>query len=88
MTNKDLAEIADRYNPVIRGWLNYYGKFGRAELSKVLETINRHLCFWIKRKYKKHKHKPYQARLLLRKIALENQDLFAHWKVGILPSAG
>jgi RNA-directed DNA polymerase len=88
MTNKELTEIAEKYNPVIGGWLNYYGKYGRAELSKVLDSVNRHLCHWIRRKYKRYKHKPYQARCLLKKISLGNRDLFAHWKVGILPSAG
>jgi RNA-directed DNA polymerase len=88
MTNMELEQIAEKYNPVIRGWLNYYGKFGRAKLSKVIDGVNQHLHFWIRRKYKKYKHKPLQSRLLLRKIAIEKGDLFAHWKVGILPSAG
>jgi len=88
MTNKSIEEIAEKYNPVIRGWLNYYGKYGRIELSKVIESVNFHLCYWVRRKYKRYKHKPYQSRSLLRRIALERRDLFAHWKVGILPTAG
>jgi RNA-directed DNA polymerase len=85
-TNIGIEQIAEKYNPVIRGWLNYYGKYGRKELSKVVENVNLHLCYWIRRKYKGYKHKPLQARHLLRKIASEKQDLFAHWKVGILPA--
>ena len=88
MTSSTLKIIAEKYNPIIRGWLNYYGKYGRMELSKVMESVNLHLCYWIRRKYKRYKHKLYQSRSLLRKIALENRNLFAHWKVGILPSAG
>ena len=88
MTNKSIEEIAEKYNPIIRGWLNYYGKFGKMELSKVIESVNFHLCYWIRRKYKRYKHKTYQSRNLLRKIALEKRELFAHWKVGILPMAG
>ncbi len=88
MTNKSIEEIAEKYNPIIRGWLNYYGKYGKMELSKVIENVNFHLCYWIRRKYKRYKHKPYQSRSLLRRIALEKRDLFAHWKVGILPMAG
>ncbi|WP_196479870.1 group II intron maturase-specific domain-containing protein [Clostridium tyrobutyricum] len=35
MINKELKDIIDeKYNPVIRGWLNYYGKYGRRELTK------------------------------------------------------
>jgi len=88
MTNKELIDIAEKYNPVIRGWLNYYGKYGKNELTKVLENINLHLCFWIRRKYKKYKYKPYQARKYLRLLSMKSKFLFAHWKVGILPSNG
>lgn len=85
-TNMGLEQIAEKYNPVIRGWLNYYGKYGRKELSKVMESVNLHLCQWIRRKYKRYKHKPLQSKHLLRKVALEKRELFAHWKVGILPA--
>ncbi|MDW8803201.1 group II intron reverse transcriptase/maturase [Clostridium sp. A1-XYC3] len=88
MTNKGLKDIAEKYNPVIRGWLNYYGKYGRKELAKVLDTINKHLCFWIRRKYKKYKHKPQNARKCLRMMSVKYRFLFAHWKVGILPTTG
>lgn len=86
MTNKRLGDIAEKYNPVIRGWLNYYGKYGRGELAKVLDTINRHLCFWIRRKYKKYKHKPKKSRKYLRMLSMKYRYMFAHWKVGILPT--
>lgn len=82
-TNKRLEDLALKYNPVIRGWLNYYGNYGRIELARILQGINKHLCLWIQRKYKKYKHKPYRARTLLRKIIQANKQLFAHWKVGI-----
>ena len=88
MTNKELMDIAEKYNPVIRGWLNYYGKYGKKELTKVLEHINLHLCFWVRRKYKKYKYKPNQASKYLRMISMKLKVLFAHWKVGILPSTG
>jgi RNA-directed DNA polymerase len=85
-TNMEIEQIAEKYNPVIAGWLNYYGKYGRKELSNVMENINLHLCNWIRRKYKGCRHKPLQSKSLLKKIALEKRDLFAHWKVGILPA--
>ena len=88
MTNKELNEIADIYNPVIRGWLNYYGKYGKRELSKVLVQINRHLCMWFRRKHKKYKHKKRESRLVLKRIATENATMFAHWKVGITEMVG
>ena len=35
-TTFDLAERAEWMNPVIRGWMNYYGKFYRTELYALL----------------------------------------------------
>lgn len=88
MTQQEIGDIADKYNPVIRGWLNYYGKYGKGELARVLEHINRHLTFWVRRKYKKYKRKQLAAKRYLKKISDNNQNLFEHWKVGILPTAG
>lgn len=83
MTNKSLEDLAERLNPIIRGWLNYYGKYGRKELSSTLEHINTHLVLWIQRKYLKYKNKPFKARSFLTKLIKSNTSLFAHWKVGI-----
>jgi len=86
MTNKEITEIADMYNPIIQGWLNYYGKFGKRELTKVLEHINRYLVKWLRRKYRKFKTKRKDAEKYLKTIAKYGDGLFAHWKVGIKPS--
>jgi len=56
MTNQSITDIAQKYNPMIRGWLNYYGKYGKKELTRVLEHINLHLSFWVRRKYKRYKN--------------------------------
>ena len=33
-TATDLAELARWINPVVRGWMNYYGRFYRSELNR------------------------------------------------------
>ena len=86
MINKELHQIAKKYNPVIRGWLNYYGKYGKGELKRVLMHINYHLTFWVRRKYKKCKYKRRKAQDYLIKMANQSNRLFAHWDVGILPT--
>ncbi len=83
MTNKTLNEIAEIYNPVIQGWINYYGKYGKRELANVLAHVNFHLCQWLRRKYKKFKGKKLRTKMMMERIARENPELFAHWKVGI-----
>jgi RNA-directed DNA polymerase len=88
MTQKSVEQIAADINPQIRGWLNYYGRYGKKELARVLGKINFHLMQWVQRKYKKCKHKPKNAYQYLRRIHDINPKLFAHWEVGISPLTG
>ena len=88
MTNQSITDIAQKYNPMIRGWLNYYGKYGKKELTRVLEHINLHLSFWVRRKYKRYKWKLREAIRYLRRIAIHSSNLFEHWRVGIMPATG
>ena len=39
----ELAELAELMNPVIPGWMNYYGKFYRTEMFSLLRHINTYL---------------------------------------------
>ncbi len=50
-TTTDLAELAEWMNPVIRGWMTYYGKFYRTELDGLLRRINTYLVRWARRKF-------------------------------------
>ena len=47
-----LNDIAKLYNPILRGWLNYYGRFHKSEMYKVLRHFNKTLVAWAMRKYK------------------------------------
>jgi RNA-directed DNA polymerase len=79
-----LQQIAEWLNPMIQGWINYYGKFTRSELSGVFARINRTLVVWSMRKYKKlAKRITYAAKRMV-EFARENKYLFAHWKIGIV----
>jgi RNA-directed DNA polymerase len=42
-TSADLAEIASWINPIVRGWMNYYGRFRRSEIYRLLQRINTYL---------------------------------------------
>jgi RNA-directed DNA polymerase len=88
MTNKSLKDLAEKYNPAIRGWLNYYGKYGKRELADVLKHINLHLCYWFRRKYKKYRSKKDESRRAMGEIANKERQLFAHWAVGIMEMVG
>ncbi|MFC0862932.1 group II intron maturase-specific domain-containing protein [Sphaerimonospora cavernae] len=52
-TTTDLAELAQWINPVVRGWMNYYGRFYRTELDALIRRINTYLVRWGRRKFKR-----------------------------------
>jgi group II intron reverse transcriptase/maturase len=86
-TYKSLNDLAYMFNKKIQGWINYYTRFYKSELYEVLRYINRCLIKWVRRKYKKKRSKR-RAEYWLGNIAKRDRKLFAHWKFGILPSAG
>ena len=86
-SDKDLQDIANMFNRQIQGWINYYTHFYKSEIYDVLRYINGCLVKWVRRKYKKRNARR-KAERWLGEIAKRERTLFAHWKFGILPSAG
>ena len=79
-TYLSLDELAHRINPVISGWVNYYGKFCRSELHSVLDHINEALAGWAMRKFKRLRRRKTRAHAWLKGLARRNPELFAHWR--------
>ena len=52
-TSMDLQEVAEWLNPIVRGWMNYYGEFNRFEMYSLLQRINTYLMRWARKKYKR-----------------------------------
>ena len=82
-TDLSLEEIAQRYNPVLRGWLNYYGRYNRSAMYPVWRHFNKTLVAWAMAKYKSLKGRKIKTSLLLEEIARTSPGLFAHWKSGM-----
>jgi RNA-directed DNA polymerase len=76
-----LADLAREINPIVRGWINYYGRFYPSELIYSLNRINDYLVRWAVRKYKRYRRRPARARAALAKTAMAYPSCFAHWKV-------
>jgi len=88
-TNKSVEEIAKYINPVVRGWINYYGKYFRSKLWYSLYLLNKYLVKWVFRRYKRFRNRQWaRANDWLGRIAQSNPSLFAHWNVGFKPTAG
>jgi RNA-directed DNA polymerase len=82
-TDLSLVEIAKWYNPVLQGWLNYYGSFYRSGLYPVWRHFNKTLIAWAMRKYKRFRQRKTRAAIFLEKISKLRPKLFVHWRNGM-----
>jgi len=80
-----MKDIANEYNPVIRGWVNYYGKFGKTEFRKVMIYLNKVIAYWIKKKYKRYARKSVIAAHYRLAAIAETFKPFYHWQKGYIP---
>lgn len=78
-----LEEIAKSINPIVRGWINYYGSYNKSSLIPVLRQIDLHLLKWVKRKYKKRGRYFKKPKNWLGKVSKYNKKLFIHWQFGV-----
>lgn len=88
LTQLTIEELAEQINPIIRGWANYFNKFTASEVYKVLSHLNLSLARWVMKKYKRFKRRLVAAINWLGKVAITRPKLFAHWEMGICPTAG
>ena len=80
-SNLTLRWFADKLNPKIRGWINYYTKYSKEETYKLFYYLNHLIRRWMGRKYK-----IVSMNKLIKKYQLtvaENPRLFYHWTLGI-----
>jgi RNA-directed DNA polymerase len=77
---KSLKALSNMFNPIARGWIQYYGKYYKSALFPLAEQINRHLVKWVENKYKNFRRKQRRAMYALGKMARKKTNLFAHWK--------
>jgi RNA-directed DNA polymerase len=84
-----LDDIARLCNPVVRGWINYYGRFYKSALRPVFRQFNHSLTRWAMRKFKRLRRRPRQAQYWLGRVARRAPQMFAHWELlGLRPTAG
>ena len=78
-TDLSLDALARWLNPIVAGWMNYYGRYHRSTLYPLLRRVSIYLRRWAARKYKRlrthRRSKRWWARVIDRA-----PDLFAHWQ--------
>lgn len=80
-SERSLEWFAERLNPKIRGWLNYYTKFSRYEVYDVFYYLNQRIQKWIANKYKIRGSR--KVRVKYQMIQAAHPELFYHWRLGI-----
>jgi RNA-directed DNA polymerase len=85
-SDKELEDLSRMFNPIIRGWINYYSHYYKSELYDVLRHINRILVRWATRKYKRFQGHRRRAEHWLGKVSSREPMLFCHWQMGLKPS--
>jgi RNA-directed DNA polymerase len=77
-TRLDLNGLADWINPVVSGWMTYYGRFYRSQLYPFLRRINAYLMRWARKKYKRLRgYKRFRA--WWSGLIDREPGLFKHW---------
>jgi RNA-directed DNA polymerase len=79
-TDLSLDGLARWLNPIIAGWIRYYGRFYRTALDPLLKRVNTYLRRWAGRKYKRLRTHKRFSRWWTGLLARE-PGLFAHWSV-------
>lgn len=81
LSGSTLEEVAIEINPVIRGWINFYGKFYTSKLKSFMREVNLRIIKWARSKYLKIRPSLKKGFIWLKGVSLRKPNLFAHWKL-------
>ncbi len=76
-TSQQVEQIAEKLNSKLRGWINYYGLFGKRQLHKTMLYLETKLLKWLTRK---HKHGIRKSLQQLKALKQQKPTLFYHWQ--------
>ena len=82
-TQLSMQDLAKQLNPLLRGWIEYYGRYAPSALYPVLRYVNQTLVAWAMRKFKRFKDHKIRASQFLQRLATEQKALFVHWYIGM-----
>lgn len=77
-SNLTLADLARRINPIVRGWMQYYGRFNRSVLYPLLKRINTYLVRFLRKKFRRVRSFK-KAKAGWQRIIDQHPKAFAHW---------
>ena len=80
-TPATLAELAQQYNSVLRGWWEYYGAFYQTAMREIFRYVDRKLEQWARRKYQRLMRHKRRSVEWLDRVKKDCPGIFAHWRV-------
>src|SRR5690606_6323330 len=86
--DKTLHDLSQMFNPVLRGWMRYYGQFYGSAMVSIWRHMNAYLVRWLMRKCKRLARHKTRARRTLGRLAASMPQAFVHWEAGYAPMAG
>jgi RNA-directed DNA polymerase len=78
-TGLSFHDLARWINPIVRGWMQYYGAFYPSALYPLLMRINAYLMRWVRTKYRRFKGR-WAFQRGWQWVTETYPRLFAHWK--------
>lgn len=81
----ELIDLSRLFNAKVRGWVAYFGRYGRTTLRQALRPLNGRLALWAQKKYKRLRRRPGQSLSWLQRVSRSCPTLFAHWQAGFAP---
>jgi group II intron reverse transcriptase/maturase len=78
-THVSMADIAEQLNPLLRGWIEYYGRFTPSALAPLYRYVNQTVRAWVRRKFRRYARVTRATRFLQR-VAQTSAKLFVHWQ--------
>ncbi len=77
-TGSTTRQLANLINPVVRGWMQYYGAFYPTALRPFLRRINTYLMRWLRNTYRRLRSWK-KALAAWHRVTEQYPRLFAHW---------
>ena len=79
MSGSSINIIAKSINPIVRGWINYFGKYNVSALKYTIKCIESRIVRWAMNKYKHFRGRRQRAEKWLSELRNREPKLFSHW---------